>query len=539
MRHAAKSSFVLNAKSSETVKDSESTKDASPAQAESYSLAHLIPNARFFAGSDVVFSEIAESVQAAQTGELVVYHIGEEEPTAFIADALARGVAGILTEQILPCPLPQCVVGDVDLALAGFNANRLNRPDRRLLTIGVYGSAGKTATSLMVSQLLRNIGLRTSYQTDLGSCDGIVQSTASEGVPAAAPLVQWLADCCDAGAKTAVIELAEIDAKHGRYDAIEFDLLIITGSPLDDDDFGPSGLQCVLDRMTQSGVVVVSADSPAVLRIVQDHGANTFTYGVRKAADVTAKLIEQECGMSTLLVTNESVTAAMETPLCGAAMAANHVAAAAIGILLNQPLQEVVEHLGKLREIPGRMQCLSSFAAADVIIDAADSPERIGSSLRAARSMKQPGGRLWCVMSVDPNEDPLQLALSGNHLERFCDQSIVTCNADSKEHFLRASHAVLDGVEDCALVRLVANDRRAIQWAISAASPRDTILWVGGIQRSGAKQERERIQEICDWVSAAQDTRQEKTQTQPARTERTTGIPFMNGHPMILPMFKS
>lgn len=539
MRHAVKSSFVSSAKSSHSAPISTAT-PSELTSAGCLSLATLIPNAKFFAASDVVFTEIADDVHTAQPGELVVYPIGDQEPTEFIAAALARGAAGILTEQILPCPLPQCVVGDVDLAIAGLNAKRLNRPDRRLLTIGVFGSAGKTTTALMVSQLLRNLGLRTSYQTGLGDCDGVVQSTASESVPAGGALVQWLGDCCDAGAKTAVIELSEQDAKHGRYDSIEFDLLVITGTPQDDDDFGPSGLHCVLDRMTGSGVVVVSADSPAVLRAVRDHGANAFTYGVRHAADVTAKLIEQECGMSTLLMTNESVTAVMESPLCGAAMASNHAAAAAIGILLNQPLQELVEHLGKLREIPGRMQVLSSFECADVIIDSANSPEQIGSALRAARSMKQPGGRLWCVMAIDPSDDPVKLALAGGHLERFADKPIVTCGAESKDLFLTGSHAVLDGVKDCALLRLVASDRRAIQWAIREASTRDTILWIGGIRQGGtrqggAKQERQRVEQVTEWVVACKDAIAAESDRQHTTKIETS---VANDNPMILSMFK-
>ncbi|MFG0262024.1 MAG: glutamate ligase domain-containing protein, partial [Novipirellula sp. JB048] len=219
---------------------------------------------------------------------------------------------------------------------------------------------------------------------------------------------------------------------------------------------------------------------------------------------------------------------------------ANHAAAAAVGVLLNEPLAEVVEHLGRLREVPGRMQWLPSWDAADVILDAAGSPERIGAALRSARALRQPGGRLWCVMSIDPEAAPLQLALAGNHLERFADQSIVTCDADSKTHFLQASHALLDGVEDCALVRLVADDRRAIQWAIASASPRDTILWVGATERRGAEQERGRIQEIAGWVTSAQASRQEEANPSrpPLHVVTAADAAPEHDHPMILPMYK-
>ena len=59
-----------------------------------------------------------------------------------------------MTEQLLPCPLPQCIVGDMEVTLAEIAAQQTGRPDRQMLTIGVIGSAGKTTTSLLVSALL-------------------------------------------------------------------------------------------------------------------------------------------------------------------------------------------------------------------------------------------------------------------------------------------------------------------------------------------------------------------------------------------------
>ena len=175
--------------------------------------------------------------------------LSECEKLDVIADALARGACGILTEQLLPCPLPQCIVGDMEVSLAEIAAQQTGHPDRQLLTIGVIGSAGKTTTSLLISALLRSASIRTAYQTDLGESDGIVQSTSNSSIPSNRELVHWLAEAKDSQCKAAVIEISETEARHGHYDAIQFDVLVICGTAAAPDDFGPSGLQCSLERL--------------------------------------------------------------------------------------------------------------------------------------------------------------------------------------------------------------------------------------------------------------------------------------------------
>ena len=481
--------------------------DSSALPDGTYSLARLLPESRFFAGDDIPFATIAKSADTAREGELVVYRIGKDCPARLVADAMARGAAGILTEQLLPCPLPQCIVGDIELSLARITAEQRQRPDRKLLTVGVIGSAGKTTTTLLLSSLLRGSGIRTAYLSDLGECDGVIQSTSSDASPVSAELVEWIDEATDSNCRAAVIELSEDDARHGKYDAIEFDLVVVTGSATCSGDYGPSGLQCIIERLTRDGVVIAPADDAKAMRVIRDSGSRVVTYGIRKSADLSVKIMDQSGGMTTLLVTHQDTTAVMETSLCGAGMAANHAAATLFGLLIAQPLEEIVETLGQLRTIPGRGQRLEDFGRATVVLDAGGCPERVATALRTHRSMKS-GGSLWCVLAIDGGSEAESLARYGSLLEKFADQSIVTATAEAKTKFLSASHAVLDGVERCAAFRMVADRRRAMNWAIAQAGPNDTILFVTNERNQTAVQQRTDIQRITRWVDSA---RQQET----------------------------
>ena len=356
--------------------ESQSASDVEASVAE-HSLRQMLPACRFLTSDDLIFHSVAGSAKTAEPGQLVVYRIGHDCPSQLVADAMARGAAGILTEQVLPCPLPQCIVGDIELALARIAAHHRNRPDRELLNVAVVGSAGKTSTTLLIASLLRASGIRTAYQSDLGECDGVVQSTPSQPLQSGSELVHWLADAVDSQCKASIIEISEDRARHGHYDAIEFDMVVVTGSATCNGDFGPSGLQCILDRLTREGVVIAPVDDNRAMQVIRETGSRLVTYGIRKAADVSAKIIDQSGGMTTLLFTHRDTTAVMETSLCGPAMAANHAAAALVGLLIAQPLQDVVEKLGQLRVIPGRGQRLEAYGHATVVLESGGSPDRI------------------------------------------------------------------------------------------------------------------------------------------------------------------
>ncbi len=168
------------------------------------------------------------------------------------------------------------------------------------------------------------------------------------------------------------------------------------------------------------------------------------TYGVRHAADLTAKIIDQADGMTTLMVTHHDTTTVMETALCGAAMAANHAAAAMVGLLIELELPQIVETLSSLqRRFRDAVSDWIRMQHATAIVDAGGSRLIAATAaLRAARSMKG-GGRLWCVFAVDCLDDPQQLARYGGLMERFATDAVITVAAGTIIDFLSASHAAL------------------------------------------------------------------------------------------------
>ena len=439
------------------------------------SLRSLLPDAKFFGCEDLQWTSLATDVAECEPGDIVIYRAGEGDPNELIAQAMARGAAGILTEQMLPCPIPQCIVGSADRALAKITASDEGSPDRKLLTVGVLGTSGKTSICLLAATATNAMGIRTAFQCDLGSHDGVVGETPAQCVPTGASLIRWLGEAYDCGSRVALIELDESGARQGHYDAMQFDLLIVAGRSSRSDDFGPSGLDCLLDRLTPKGVVLLEASDSKGVHSVEAGGHQYVTYGTGEGADFSARLMDQSGGMSTLMLSSAETNAMMETPLCGRAMAANIAAAAALAGLLGNALPASAKALATMRSIPGRGQRLVEFSAPTVVLESAGGVDRVVQSLKAAKAAGL-GGRVWCVFAIADGADAEALAAYGHALEQHAHRCVVTTRHDAGGSFLKRSHQLLDGVQQCAELRLIANFKRAVQWSLEVAKGNDTIV---------------------------------------------------------------
>ena len=415
--------------------------DEQPAQRRL--LREMLPEARFFGGDEIELAFIAEDARECNEGDLVVYRIGEGDPTVLIADAMARGAAGIITEQMLPCPLPQCIVGSVDHAKAKIASVANETPDRRLLTVGVLGTSGKTSTCLLAATLTKALGIRTAYQCDLGSSDGVLNATSSRSVPVGANLIEWIAEAGDCMSRVALVEINDIAARDGHYDAMHFDVLIVTGKRNRSEDFGPCGLNCLIDRLAASGIVIAPSADAKTIRVLEEASCQYVTYGTTADSEFAAIMVDQSGGMSTMMITAGDTSAIMETPLCGQAMAANISAVAALGALLGHSPHEIAKHLVTLRSIPGRGQRLVDFGHATVVLETGGAVERLAQSLRTARETGV-GGRVWCVLSIGEDDRDEDLVEFGQTIERFADHCIVASQPDQTGSFLKRSHQVLD-----------------------------------------------------------------------------------------------
>ncbi|MEM6980788.1 MAG: hypothetical protein AAF539_14090, partial [Planctomycetota bacterium] len=508
---------------------------ASSSTTTPHSLKQCLPAARFFSGTDIIFRGIATASNKCQPGQLVVYRIGIDDPVEVAADALARGAAGILTEQVLPAPMPQAIVGDTDTALARIESHRCDPITDRLSLVGIVGGDGKTIAATCLHAILSSHGIATACLSDLGWDDATGSVTEAEPNASVVSVIDHLHASIHSGASAAVIELHD-NLLHQRSwsvlpsDALTFDAVVIIPQSHRRTHYGPSDSAIALEKLRPGGLAIINDADHIAIEEANQLGVTVVTYGDNAAADVTVHDVSQTDNLWSGVIAHGDEATMVETTLASGSATTSIAAATAVAVSMSVSLTEISDAIGGLRSLVGRLQRITSNDAVQadrmptVWLDAGGTPQRLTHILkhvqRQARSSpnqhdrpttipiaaakayqraQNRPARTWCVLSVSDAEDDETLRRYGSSLEVLADASVLACADEDRSSFLRTSHHVLDGVEDVAAMRLVADPHRAIDWAIASAQPQDTIVVICGPRH------REQLQQYADRITRCLD----------------------------------
>ncbi|WP_417737441.1 glutamate ligase domain-containing protein [Rosistilla oblonga] len=447
------------------------------------SLRQLFPAARMISTPDMTVRRCSADASDCSPGDVFVAGIDDTPADEAAAEAVAGGAIGIITEQLLPVSVPQCIVADAREAYAHLVSELAGKPSQQMLSIGVAGIDGKTSTTLMVAAALRKSGLRVAYNCDLGRSDGIIQDVPRRPLSDAQDLTDWYADASDSGCQVAVVELSEAMLRSHAADGTSFDIMILSG----DSDHaylksaqGGSLFDEAISHVRSKGLVILNESNAVAAQAAESSDLSILTYGTSQEADVVGRIMERHAGETTFLITAGDTTAAVRSRMTGDWMFHHQLAAAATALVMDFPLETVAAGLSAMEKIPGRMQRVASYTGPQIVLDDADCPERVMATINTLRKELPRRGKIWCIAACDHRRTATHAANLGYITERCSDHLVLTSGVSGTDEFLSLVHEMLDGVVAPAKPQLIANREAAIQWTINKATPNDLVVILGG-----------------------------------------------------------
>jgi UDP-N-acetylmuramoyl-L-alanyl-D-glutamate--2,6-diaminopimelate ligase len=423
----------------------------------------------------------------------------------FIAEALDRGAAVVLAqadhrrqwESLAESGRAAFIaVEETRPALATVAAAFYGFPARRLKTVGVTGTDGKTTTVHLIDAALEAGGLSTGYLSSVElKAGGGPQLNATHMTTLESPEVQaLLAEMVAAGRRCAVVEASSHGLALHRVDGCELDIAVFTTLSSDHLDFhgtpdeylaAKGRLFAMLDESVDKGVAktaVLNADEPASAYLRSCTLARAITYGIEREADVRAEGIEIEGLRSSFTVVGPFGWFPAQLPLSGRHGVYDALAAVATGLCLGAAPEAMVRGLADFRGVPGRMEVIDCGQPFRVVVDIASTAEALRRALGALRPLT--ARRLWVVFGCAGERDPARRDGMGRAAGELADFAVLT-NEDPRTE---DPDAIIDGIaqglaqagrrEGSDFVRVV-DRRQALRYAFERARAGDTVLLAG------------------------------------------------------------
>ncbi len=331
---------------------------------------------------DSTFGGISTDTRTLRPGELFVALRGERhDGHAFLAEALARGAAGVLVEAraaetrraIRNAGGPVVAIAVADTLRALGDLASFHRRRRRAFVLAITGSNGKTTTRRMAVSVLER---RYAVLEPERNWNNLV------GVPLTLLRLE-------AGHQAAVLELGtNRPGEIARLTEIcAPDAGLIT-------NIGPAHLEglgslegvlaekaALVSGLAPGRCAVLNADDPLLRRLARECDRPVLLFGTHAEAAVRAAEIEIAPGKTAFDLLTDAGSARVQLPVAGACFVGNALAAAAAGRLLELSPAEIAAGLAAFRPAPGRLE-VRNLPGGITVID--DSYNANPASVRAA-----------------------------------------------------------------------------------------------------------------------------------------------------------
>jgi UDP-N-acetylmuramoyl-L-alanyl-D-glutamate--2,6-diaminopimelate ligase len=429
--------------------------------------------------------------------------------SAFIPDAIRRG-AGVVVAESTPNGFPQgtcLLVPDSRRALARLALNFYGNPSKSFHLIGVTGTNGKTTTTLLMESILQKAGGLVGIVGTLGYRWSHKRETASMTTPESLDLQRIFSEMNQDRTTHVVMEVSSHALAQRRVEGCHFDAGVFTNLSQDhldfhstmQDYFSAKSLLFSDDVSTraQSFLSIINTDDPYGKLLSQGITENLWSYSAMAGdARVWVKDAElQQSGIQTTLSTPHGHLK-INSPLLGRLNLYNILAAATTALAMRIPREAIMEGLGALSSVDGRLQRVPVPPewGFEVVVDYAHTPDAMEKALSCLKEMTR--GRILVVFGCGGDRDRGKRPLMGSIAGQFGDLVIVTSDnprSETPEMIVRDIEA---GLKDCGLpyyphyahnekapetraYTIEVDRKRAIELALFWASPGD-MVFIGG-----------------------------------------------------------
>ena len=353
----------------------------------------------------------------------------------FIPDAVAKGASAIIIEKDVE------VEGDVTVikvdsarkALAYLAAAYFDYPAKKLTTIGLTGTKGKTTTTYMVEAILKHAGKKVGVIGTIGAVVDGKQYHTNNTTPESYEVQYLMSEMVKAGCEYMVMEVSSQGLMMNRVDGFTFDYGVFTN--LSPDHIGPNEHKDLAEYIYYKSLLFqrcrvgfFNADDEHLNDILKDHTCEVKTFGFSEDADLRASdahLLNENGHLGIKFQLNGDINAPMVVNIPGKFSVYNALVALSISHALGIPVEDMQAAL-KVIKVKGRVEIVPISKDYTILIDYAHNAMSMESILETLREYHPK--RLISLFGCGGNRSKLRRYEMGETSGRMADLSIITAD---------------------------------------------------------------------------------------------------------------
>jgi len=446
-------------------------------------------------------TEVQASSNLVSPGTLFVAIAGTKvDGHSFLCEAAERGAVAAVVQQKtqrpagLPGQFPLIPVPDCKVALSRIAAWRYGDPSQALRTIGITGTNGKTTSSWLVFHLLNQLGLPALRTGTLGAAfgeGGSVEGTLT--TPDAIQLQRLMSEALGRNLVSCVMEVSSHALDQARSDAVAFDVAAFTNLTRDHLDYHVT-MEAYFSAKRKLFSLLADSSKPhrtAVIGIDDEYGARlyqelkresriqTVSFGFDPSSDICISRYSEDMRGSSMSLSFAGESYEVYSAFIGRHNAQNIATAFGCVVGLGLPASLVAARLGKLPQVPGRLERVHD-ADPSVYVDYAHTPDALEKALQSLRAITP--GKLWVVFGCGGDRDGGKRPLMADVAAALADGVVVTSDNPRTEDPMDIIAQIVGGQSGPGIKSsgIIEPDRRkAIAAALASAGAGDVILIAG------------------------------------------------------------
>lgn len=444
-----------------------------------------VPDVIIKGPKDIKITGISANSKTVAPGNLFLARKGKTfDGAEFISEAVLAGASAVLTDlynpflsQIAQIIHPNAAVLEAKIAAAFYGF-----PSKKLYTIGVTGTNGKTTVSYLIRHIFEQNNKPCGLLSTIEYISGKSHHSAMLTTPAAVDLQKFLKEMVNSKMKAVVMEASSQALDQLRCQEIDFSLAIFTNLTQDHLDYhlNMQNYAKAKERLFQGlglkSAAIVNADDPYVENIIQNTKAKVVTYGLEKPAHLRAEnIVFSETGTEFDLAYAGKIEK-ISSSLVGRFNVYNLLAAIAAALEAKIPLKKIKQAVASFAPVRGRLERAKIKQPFSVFVDYAHTEDALINALAALKQFKK--GRLIVVFGCGGNRDKDKRPKMGRAASENADFCILTSDNPRQEDGFQIIQDIVRGIQKENY--LIEEDRfLAIKKAVLMAKENDIVLIAG------------------------------------------------------------